>query len=96
MNDLRERWERTMTTACRKLAATMGRLHDRWLDEHEYEPFGDYVDIMREEAVKVFPGAVFVKGTRQPFGFIVHPVGFPIGANIYATNRIVGWRNVSK
>ena len=45
----------------------MMSLYDRWQDEHEYEDFNDYADLLKKE-VELRNG-VFVKATKRPFGF---------------------------
>jgi Fe-S oxidoreductase len=93
---IQEMWGETMVAACKSLNVLLGRLYDRWMDERGYESFKDYTEVMRKAAVKTFPGATFVKGTQRPFGFIVHPVGFPIGAHVICNSRMVSWKNVAK
>lgn len=46
-------------------------LHDRWMDEKEYEDFNDYEKVMREKVIKLQPLCNFIQSTKRPFGYIV-------------------------
>ena len=53
-----------------KVFNTLFNLYERWLDERKYEDFKDYEEVMKK-SIENIEGVNFIKGTKQPFGFIV-------------------------
>jgi hypothetical protein len=75
------------------LATHLGNLHDRWMDEREYEDFADYVKAATGKVLACFPAATGItldKRFRLTFGL----PGFPFRVQFYATNKAAGWRSV--
>jgi hypothetical protein len=54
----------TEQAAMRKAADFLHQLYCRWLDEHEYEDFSEYQQVMKSNLPT---GAQFVKMTKRPF-----------------------------
>lgn len=46
-----------------------GYLKDRWLDEHEYEDFQEYIDEMKKK-LEAYEGVKLIKFTKRPFAVV--------------------------
>lgn len=78
-----------------KINSAVEQAKARWMDEREYEDWGQYDEFLRAKVVD--SGMVAVRTQKRPFGVVVSIPGVDVcDVLVYCDSRYTGWKGVAK